>query len=250
MIDNLLVIWQEVEKRQKYHIGTLSYNQTNDSYEFSYNFGMKRRGLEEAQAVGFKGIYEFELKEGVVISKELFHFFNKRLPNKKRADYKTLLNYFGLDQNTSKMEFLRRTKGRLATDNYELFAPIIRDNSNNTFELEAFIEGWQYYDGDKLLSTLSIGDRLVLEGEPNNEQDQFAVKVLTLSGATLGYIAAVYSEFISNVLNSNENYEMYITDKYPDAIPQMKVCVKITGSCTFQRGIVERVDQERELILI
>lgn len=252
MTGNLLVIWQEVKSRQKYHIGTLSHNEKEDLYSFAYTFDVTHRGLQEALSAGFQGIYEFELKKEVVISNDLFHFFNKRLPNPKRLDYQELLSYFGLNENDSKMEFLRRTKGRLGTDSYELISPIITNNKNDSFKLEAFIEGWQYYDGDKVLNQLNISDQLKLVREPENTQDTFAVKVLTKDNIQLGYVAAVYSEFVSKVLDNKDECNVHILKKYPYAIPQMKICIEIDGKCTFQSNEFpnDSSSYDRKLIFI
>lgn len=252
MTDNLLVIWQEVKSRQKYHIGTLNHNKQEELYSFTYAYNVPRRGLKEAMDVGFKGIYDFELKREPVTSKELFHFFNKRLPNPKRSDYQGLLNYFGLNENASKMDFLRRTKGKLGTDSYELFSPIITNKRDESFELEVFIEGWQYYDGDKVLDQLNVGDQLKLMREPENDNDEFAVMVLTQDNTHLGYVAAVYSEFLSQVLENDSEYDVCIANKYPEAIPQMKVCIEIDGECTFRFNEFsnDHSSHGRELVLI
>lgn len=251
MKEALLVIWQNVDTRQKYHIGKLCYDSIKNNFEFTYAFDVKRRGLEEAQKVGFNGIYEFDLSQETYYSDDLFHFFNKRLPNPKRADYKNLLKLFDLDENSSKMEFLRKTKGRVATDCYELFSPIIR-KENNKFQLESFIEGWQYYEGEALLESLSVGDELKLERDLGNVADEFAVKVLTANGQKLGFIAAVYSEFMAKVLDAKEDYNISISKLYPQAIPQMKVLVDINGECTFRSKnlINTKSELRKELALV
>lgn len=233
MTESLLVVWQNIESRQKYHIGTLSYNTTDDIYIFTYAYDVKHRGLMAAMEAGFRGIYEFELTNEPKTSNKLFHFFNKRIPNASRKDYKKLLKLFGLTESSSKMEFLRRTKGRLATDNYELFSPIVRNNLNHTFSLEGFIEGWKYYEGDKVIDQLRLGDQLKLVRDYGNKKDKYAVKVLTKDHIHLGYVAGVYSEFISKVLENESEYEMTIKKLLPKAIPQMKVFIEIHGECDF-----------------
>lgn len=252
MKEALLVIWQNVDTRQKYRIGKLCYDHKTNNYEFTYAYDVKRRGLSEAQKAGFNGIFEFDLSQKTYYSKDLFHFFNKRLPNPKRSDYGKLLELFDLDENSSKMEFLRKTKGRLATDCYELFSPIIQ-NENNTFQLESFIEGWQYYEGEVLLGNLSVGDELKLERDLGNEVDEFAVKVLTVNGQKLGFVAAVYSEFMAEVLDAKEDYQILISKLYPQAIPQMKVLVNITGESTFRnRRLINSNSkfEKEELVLV
>lgn len=232
MKETLLVVWQNVETRQKYHIGTLTFEPHENVYKFQYNYKSHYRGVVEAMRAGFTGIHEFGVSEDIFKSEELFYFFNKRLPNPTRTDYALLLKRFGLDESSSKMEFLKRTKGRLATDSYELFAPVIYER--NTFTLETYIEAWQYYDGDVVLDQLDIDETLILIREPNNKYDQYAVKIHTETGYMLGYISAVYSEFIADVIDRQLKYEVRISRKYPDAIPQMKIWIEIKGEYTFQ----------------
>lgn len=254
LTENLLVIWQNTKSRQKYHIGTLSYNTVADIYIFTYAYDVEHRGLMEAIKNGFRGIYEFELTNEPKSSNKLFHFFNKRIPNSSRKDYKELLKFFGLAEKHTKMEFLRRTKGKLATDNFELYSPIVRNNLNNTFSLESFIEGWRYYDGDKVFERLRVGDKLKMERDYGNEQDKYAVKILTKDNIHLGYVAGVYSEFLSKVLDSKNYYEVRIKNLLPKAIPQMKVSIEIDGECNFISNNSSVSDTspklKKELILI
>lgn len=247
MKETLLVVWQNIETRQKYHIGTLTFKPHENLYEFEYNYKSKHRGLQQAIDAGFTGIHEFGMSEDIFKSEELFYFFNKRLPNSRRSDYKLLLKRFGLNEESSKMEFLKRTKGRLATDNYELFAPILFEEQE--FTLETYIEAWQYYDGDLALDDLEVEESLVLIREPNNQFDKYAVKIHTETGYMLGYISAVYSEFIASVIDNKQKYKVRISKKYPDAIPQMKIWIEIKGQCSFQKtGLDENWNLERELI--
>lgn len=231
MKETLLVVWQNVITRQKYHIGTLTFNPHEDIYEFQYNYSSTHRGLEDAIKAGFTGIHEFGITSEVLFSKELFYFFNKRLPNPRRLDYGVLLKRFGLDETSSKLEFLKRTKGKLATDNYELYAPI--NVEDNNFVLETYIEGWQYYDGNDVLPRLELNESLRLVREPDNRFDKFAVVIGTAEGYKLGYISAVYSNFIANVIDEGMHYEVKISNKYPDAIEQMQIWIEIKGECHF-----------------
>lgn len=248
----LHLIWQNIEDRKKYHVGTLVYDNVADFYEFYYAKYVKRRGLSEAIEAGFSGIYEFPEYNKEYLSKELFHIFNIRLPNPKRSDYHKLLELYGLNEKTTKMEFLRRTKGRSAIDCFELISPITIDDDNN-FELTSFIEGWQYYDGDKVIDKLTVGDKLSLARDIENKHDEFAVKVLTMDGDMLGFVAAVYSEDISQMLDSNSTYSIHISKIYRDAIPQMKVLFHLEGVCTFRMKVQESMKNfsaPKELVLL
>lgn len=198
-------------------------------------------------SAGFTGIHEFGINEHTFTSSELFYFFSKRLPNTKRSDYSLLLKRFGLEETSSQMEFLKRTKGRLATDQYELFALVVFEEE--TFTLETYIEAWQYYQGDAALKDLEVEEALVLIREPDNKHDQYAVKIYTETGYMLGYISAVYSEFIANVMDNKLKYDVRISRKYPDAIPQMKIWLEIKGESPF-RNVSKAANQNRTKELI
>ncbi|WP_170006028.1 HIRAN domain-containing protein [Bacillus fonticola] len=225
MAELLWLVWQNIETRQKYHVGNLLYIE-NDGYYFEYEKQQKSRGLSEALLTGFKGFLAFPDFKSAYYSPFLFHAFERRLPNKNRPDYQQLMKHFGLESNAHQMELLRVTKGKTATDSFELVSPISVDGKG--FVLDFYIEGWRYYDGDKVLDQLSVNEALAFKREPDNEHDVFAVKVLA-SGCLIGYVPAVYSEFFTGIIDHDGELTMVVSKISYEAIPQMKVLVHVTG---------------------
>lgn len=223
----LWLVWQNVNTRRKYHVGNLLYNPA-EGYSFNYVNDKKHRGLEEALKNGFIRFLAFPDLERLYHSPFLFHAFSRRLPNKNRPDYDRLLSSYGLDKSAHEMELLRVTKGKTATDGFELVSPVFTDNDSN-YNVEFYIEGWRYYDGENALASLSPNQILKLEREPDNVHDRNAVKILSKNNKLLGYVPAVYSEFFSELLRKEQKINIHIDDINENAIPQMKLFVRVSG---------------------
>lgn len=224
----LWLVWQNSESRRKYHVGDLLYVQ-NEGYYFEYSKTNRRHGLSDAIEAGFTGFFAFPDFEKKYFSPFLFHAFSRRIPNKGRPDYQKLLQFYGLDENTDEMDILEATKGKMVTDSYELMAPILVDSKKELFQLTTFIEGWQYYEGESVLSTLQEGTSLSFITEPDNIHDPYAVRIESSNGAKLGYVAAVYSEFFTHLLETNTSFSPLIKQVNKDSISQMKVLISISG---------------------
>lgn len=122
----LWLIWQNVETRQRYHVGNLS--SLNGECTFSYELSGKRRTLFDAIKDGYKPHLAFRDINKVYKSDRLFDAFARRLPDKRRPDFHELLQSFGLSKDYTDMDLLRATGGRLATDPYEFVSPIFKYN--------------------------------------------------------------------------------------------------------------------------
>jgi hypothetical protein len=71
-----------------------------------------------------------------------------------------------------------------------------------TFTLfEGSVAGYQFYQGPVVISQLRTGDPLVLRREPDNPHDEWAIEVLTTSGAKLGYVPRSSNEVIAELLD-------------------------------------------------
>ncbi len=143
----LWLIWQNTETRQRYHIGNLS--SVDGEFTFSYELSGKRRTLLEAMENGYRPHLAFRDIHKVYKSNRLFDAFTRRLPDKRRPDFKELLQSYGLSNDYTEMDVLRTTGGRLATDPYEFVAPIYR--YDNHFDFDFYVAGWRYYEGEKRL---------------------------------------------------------------------------------------------------
>lgn len=202
MEKEMWLIWKHPESRKRYKIGILEFD--NGIYTFRY----VDPELNDAIKVGFKYFPGFEDIKRVYKSSEMFANIETRLPNTGRADYLEILNLYNLEKDSSKIDILKATKGRLLTDNYE-FVPAFDLN-----KVEFDVAGTRYCpDVKKCQDLLDINDKLTLELEPDNEYDPNAIKVIfTKNGVKyhLGYVPRYYSSYLSKILEKNIEYSAMI----------------------------------------
>jgi hypothetical protein len=225
----LWLIWQNIETRQRYHIGNLS--SLNGEYTFSYELSGKRRTLFDAINDGYKLHLAFRDINKVYKSDRLFDAFARRLPDKRRPDFHELLQSFGLSKDYTDMDLLRATGGRLATDPYEFVSPIYKYNDH--FDFDFYIAGWRYYEGEKVLQKLKINDEVRFELDLENPKDSKAVAIFTRnSDVKLGFVPAFYSGFMYDVIKNNGKYSAKIEQVNTHAKSQLKVKIIVSGQST------------------
>ena len=202
MNNELWLIWKEPLSHRRFKIGILI--KLNDGYEFSY----VDPELGEARKVGFNFFPGFNDLSKTYKNNELFINIASRLPNKGRIDYLEILNSYNLDKESSDFDILKATRGRTLTDNYE-FVPAFDLN-----KIEFDVAGTrQCKDINKCKDFLKINRVLFLEPEPNNKNDENAVKVVLKENGKLyhlGYVPRYYSKELLNELNKGAKYSAMI----------------------------------------
>ena len=203
MSETLLLIWKEPKERRRYTIGELTYK--DNKYMFKY----VNPELEDAKIAGFEYFPGFNQTDKLYIeNNDMFANISTRLPNKNRPDYLALLNMYNLDVNSSKMEILTKTKGRLITDNFE-FVPAF-----NKRKIEFDVAGTSHRDDiEKCKKILKVNDNLYLEREPDNRYDSNAIKVIYTNNNTkyhIGYVPRYYSKELTQLLKSGIEYSAQI----------------------------------------
>ena len=202
MNNELWLIWKEPLSHRRFKIGILI--KLNDGYEFSY----VDPELGEARKVGFNFFLGFNDLSKTYKNNELFINIASRLPNKGRIDYLEILNSYNLDKESSDFDILKATRGRTLTDNYE-FVPAFDLN-----KIEFDVAGTRHCkDINKCKDFLKINRVLYLEPEPNNKNDENAVKVVLKENGKLyhlGYVPRYYSKELLNELNKGAKYSAMI----------------------------------------
>ena len=202
MNNELWLIWKEPLSHRRFKIGILI--KLNDGYEFSY----VDPELGEARKVGFNFFPGFNDLSKTYKNNELFINIASRLPNKGRIDYLEILNSYNLDKESSDFDILKATRGRTLTDNYE-FVPAFDLN-----KIEFDVAGTRHCkDINKCKDFLKINRVLYLEPEPNNKNDESAVKVVLKENGKLyhlGYVPRYYSKELLNELNKGAKYSAMI----------------------------------------
>jgi hypothetical protein len=202
MKNEMWLIWKHPESRRRYKIGVLS--EVDSKYTFKY----VDPELNNATRVGFRCFPGFEDVKKNYESDELFANIETRLPNPGRADYLEILNSYNLEKDSSKMEILKATKGRLVTDNYE-FVPAFDSN-----KVEFDVAGTRHCPDVKECSDLiNVNDKLLLELEPENNYDSKAIKVIYVKEGKkyhLGYVPRYYANELAKLLEDKVEYSAMI----------------------------------------
>ena len=202
MKNELWLIWKEPKTRRRYKIGTLIY--CNGIYEFKY----VNPELNDAKLVGFDYFPGFENTTKTYQSDKLFANIYSRLPNVNRPDYLEILNAYNLKKDSSELEILKSTKGRLVTDNYEFVEAF------DLNKIEFDVAGTNYCKDIKYCQKhLNVNNKLYLEQEKNNKYDKFAIKIIYIHNDNkyhLGYVPRYYSQQLSEVLNKNIQYSAMV----------------------------------------
>lgn len=212
MKKELWLIWKNPYMRRRYIIGTLTKHENN--YSFKYNLEEKIPDFDY-----FPGFADINKTYN---NTELFTNILNRLPNPSRPDYEKILNNYGLNRNSSHMEILEKTRGRLLTDTFEFVIPFCKENI--MFE----VAGIQYCDEfRKCKSTMNVGDKILLELEMTNKYDENAI-IVKYEKYKIGYVPRYYSSELAKLLKENFKYDAYIThlnieSKINDEIISVKV---------------------------
>ncbi|WP_243292016.1 HIRAN domain-containing protein [Bacillus sp. FJAT-47783] len=214
-VHTLLVVWQDLESRLYYHVGTLSFK--DGIYEFSYtNYENGHRTIIEAIEKGYILHPAFPEITKTYQSKKLFPAFDRRLPSPNRSDYEAILSDLGLNENCSKMELLQQTRGRLANDTYSFEQPL-RLESNGKLYTSFFVHGMRHRNLPiEWPNWLTLNQPLKLVQEPTNPVDQNAVGIYTDNGKQLGYVPGFYSKAIFSLLEYGAKPQVivnYINEK-------------------------------------
>ena len=202
MNNEMWLIWKNPQTRRRYKIGVLTYNK--QQYLFKY----VNPELDDARKNGFGFFPGFDNIHKEYISKELFANTETRLPNPARPDYLEILNSYGLEKDSTKLEILKATKGRLLTDNYE-FVPAF-----DKVKVQFDVAGTRHCpDVKKCLKLISVNDKLILELDQNNLYDKNALKVILIKNNKyyhLGYVPRYYSKELTELLKNNVEYSAMV----------------------------------------
>ena len=178
----LYLIWKDPRSRRNFIIGKLT---RENEYAFEYC-----EEYQLAQEAGWKLLEAFPNEKEVYRNKDLFVAFSSRLPDPKRRGIEKILEKYGLREYDG-YELLKRSTGRLPIDTYEFIDPIFPEDE--TVLRDFYIAGIKHHSACggfdcKELPNVYLNDELILILEPDNEFDQFAVKVETQQHNMLGYI--------------------------------------------------------------
>ncbi len=77
--------------------------------------------------------------------------------------------------------------------------------------LDSFVAGDSYYDAEKALHALAVGQKLILRREPGNRYDGRAIEVFAASGHKLGYVPRYANQPIAALLDAGRDLVATVT---------------------------------------
>lgn len=166
-------------------------------YFFSYTKG--------ADQTGFKPFPGMENIKAVYRSNTMFSMFSNRLLNSKRAEYQSVLDWSGFEDEThpDPLAILEVTEGRRSTDYFEVFPRPIPDESG-LYRFRFFLHGIERLSdlARDRVALLRSGERLLCMLDVQNSYDSNAVALRTeddrqIVGYLPRYLAQDFSELAS-----------------------------------------------------
>ena len=109
--DTLYLVWVD-ENKNKYKVAEVY--KENDKYYFKYRL----EDVKQAEQNGFKLLVSFPTVSATYENLELFPVFATRVPDKRRPEIKKILETYNMTE-YDEFELLKRSKGKLPTDDYE-----------------------------------------------------------------------------------------------------------------------------------
>jgi len=195
--DYLLLIWKEPKTRRNYVIGELS---KNGQFEFSYGYEVQK-AIED----GFELLISFPDIDKKYKNDQLFSVFASRLPDPKRKGIEAILEKYGLTEYNA-YQLLKNSGARLPIDKLEFIDPIF-DFESGEIVRSFFLAGPRYYlgcDGEECEKTIDVTlqEELKLMLEPENEHDEYAIKIINTTDTLLGYLPRYYAKGVSQLIKN------------------------------------------------
>ncbi len=165
-------------------VGRLS--REDNHYTFVYT-----RGALAAYEAGFRPLPSFPSFQNSYSAPGLFTAFTTRLLSQKRPEFSEFVSWLNLPVKSAQpWEVLVRSGGQRQTDAFEVFACPERDTEGR-YSVQCFIRGLQHRTAEAIARAeqLQVGERLLVEAEPDNSADELAVKTLTMGDVQhIGYL--------------------------------------------------------------
>ncbi len=230
---HLYVAWQDEDSREWVPVALLE--SRDDGYTLQYTKGAKR-------CKSFVGLGRMDALDQVYQSEQLFPFFQNRMINKSRPEYKNYLRWLGLDELTDDpFSILTVTGGLRATDSFELIPPPERDGDN--LRLDFFPRGLRHMpEGTQdLISQLAPNDRLYLVRDIQNPKDPNALLLRTdAPNALVGYINKYYCSGLGQLLaKDSETVTVHVKQVNRDAPLEMRLLCTLKAPAALNFKLLE-----------
>lgn len=195
--NRLLLSWQRpiagTERRTRRIVGEIERSEGGAVFRYL----PERDDFAKAEAEGFRGFPAFGLKQGQEFTAGVLEAFGRRLPPRKREDFREYLARFRLPDNFngSDMALLAYTGAKLPGDGFELVPDL--EGIVPPLELVIEVAGFRHQEVPAVF--VAPGDPVRLVPEPDNPQHAEAIAIHHASGL-IGYVPRPYCAAFSQWL--------------------------------------------------
>ena len=142
--------------------------------------------FSKAQSLGFKKYEGFDTEKEV--HENVLGSFMKRLPPRSRGDFDRFLKALRIksDAEISDFALLGYSGAKLPDDDFTIIHPF--ENASPPFELMLPVQGYQHYQEQLPLTSLSEDMEAGFEAEPDNQYDPEAIKII-INDVKVGYVS-------------------------------------------------------------
>lgn len=242
MCRELILSWQDMKSREWFPVGRLSFS--NNTYEFGYT-----NGAFNAEQTGFLGLAGMNDFFKSYKSENIFPVFQNRILNKSRPDRPEFLNWLDINlESYSQFEELARTGGIKATDSLRLYP--VPSAINGKYLVNFFAHGVSHLieSYKKRANDLSVGDKLYLCADLENEYDKNALILRTQDPVeVVGYCPKFFAEDFYKVFEaSKKSFNIDLVRVNIDAPEQLRLLCKL--SCEWPNNFLPFNKPEFQLI--
>lgn len=226
-ITTLFLAWQDKNRRQWFPVGRLDADVNLPLYRFRYIAGVERAQREAK----FPLLYEFPEMDRDYKSTELFALFKNRIIAPGRPDRRDYLHNLNLPENADPVEILSVSGGRRATDFYEVFPKIEKDDKGG-FTCRFFLHGWRYVSehAQERIENLKPGEELYLTLELSNPATGLAVQIQTQDYQMIGWAPRYLLGDLMAAMADFKNYSAHVVQVNPQPAPsRQRILVEMSG---------------------
>lgn len=184
---------------KRFVVGELFRDQTENYFRYL----PAHPDFDEAKRVGFFNYPAFEVDKagGDSLYKDAVEVFMKRLPPRKRSDFKDYLRQYNLpaDFGGSDFALLAYTGAKLASDTFELYPDL--SNAQAPIDFVVDVAGVRHYATN--MDGIEEGDPLTIEPETENKHDANALRIVHKM-RHIGYVGRVYAAGVKSLMDSGD----------------------------------------------
>jgi len=196
----LLLVWHHSQPGKARHrrvVGELVRQGDDASFRYLKNTA----DFEAALSEGFYEFPAFADKAGEATQTGAMDVFMRRLPPRKREDFREYLSQYSLpgDFQGSAFALLGYTGARLASDNFELCPDLTDAVAPLDFVIEATGTNYHVSESD----VFAEDEEVFFEADPTNEHDSNAVRII-YNGKLVGYVNKALAPSFKTLLRTGK----------------------------------------------